>query len=109
MRSRKTTRRYKRRRRRQKAKVGLAPERTELLTIRGASHLGFADDTESLIAVGLMDLIAHEIDPRRQLSISRECVRTFFDIHLQGAGKNTLCNSQQYPEIMVNRIGVDQL
>lgn len=86
----------------------LAPEHTERMTIRGASHFGFADDTKSPIAVGLIDLIARKIDPPRQLSISRECVRTFFDIHLQGAGKNTLCNSRQYPEIVVNWIGVDQ-
>ncbi len=86
----------------------LAPEHTERLMIRGASHFGFADDTKSPIAVGLVDLVARKIDPRRQLSISRECVRTFFDIHLQGARKNTLCNSQQYPEIVANWMGVDQ-
>lgn len=85
----------------------LAPEHTERLTIRGATHFGFADDTKSPIAVGLMDLIAHKMDPPRQLSISRECIRTFFDIHLQGASRDTLCNSDEFPEMKTNWIGVD--
>ncbi len=85
----------------------MAPEHTVRLTLRGATHFGFADDTKSPIAVGLLDLIARKMDPRRQLSISRKCIRTFFDIHLQGANRDTLCNSGEFPEIKDNWIGVD--
>jgi pimeloyl-ACP methyl ester carboxylesterase len=82
------------------------PNRPSLITIRGAHHFSFSDQSllksyyliEGLRSVGAFG----ELDARRGLSITAAYVHTFFDVFLKGASATGLTSvSAQYPEVQV--------
>jgi len=75
-----------------------------LLSIRGANHFTFSDDgalLKSHILRGAFRVIGMlGIDGPRQLAVTADCVRTFFDAHLKGTGASPASVlSPRYPEL----------
>jgi len=84
----------------------LPATRRSLVKIRGANHFFFSDDgglLKSHIVLGtLRRLGVLGIDGRRQLEVTRFCVRGFFDAYLKGSGVSPPeMSSTLYPEIQV--------
>ncbi|WP_204101470.1 alpha/beta hydrolase family protein [Occallatibacter savannae] len=76
----------------------LPADRRLWIGLRGAGHFGFTD-----LTVLLMD-IAHvlKIVPmsnKRQIELSRNCLRSFFDVYLKGAPPSELGSLSGYQEI----------
>jgi len=78
-------------------------------TIRTANHFSFADQIllNSQAAVALLRFAGlGALDARRGLAISADCVRTFFDVTLNGASPAMLKQlSERYPEVAVEHDG----
>jgi hypothetical protein len=75
-----------------------------VITIRGAHHFSFSDQAllksqyliSTLSSLGGMG----KLDSHRGLSITAECVHTFFDIYLKGSSATLMKDaSTQYPEV----------
>jgi predicted dienelactone hydrolase len=84
----------------------LPAEGRSLIKIRGANHFFFSDDgalLKSHIVLGTLHKLGIlGIDGRRQLVVTRYCVRSFFDAYLKGPGVWQLkISSPLYPEIQV--------
>jgi predicted dienelactone hydrolase len=76
------------------------------ISIRGANHFTFTDDgavLKSHLLRGVLRLVGMlGIDGRRQLAVTAYCVRTFFDVHLKGAGPlRPKISSPLFPEITI--------
>lgn len=75
----------------------LPADRRVWIVLRGASHFGFADLT-------ILPLhIAHFLNivpmgDKRQVEITRDCLRTFFDVYVKGAPASRLKSLDAYPE-----------
>ena len=67
----------------------LPADRRNWIALRGAGHYGFADLTILPLQIAHVLKIVPMSDAR-QLEITRECLRTFFDIHLKGAPASLL-------------------
>lgn len=44
-----------------------------------------------------------QMSGRRQITITRDCLRTFFDVYLRGAPPSTLGRLSNYPQIEYSR------
>lgn len=74
------------------------------VVIRGANHFTFSDDgavLKSRLLRGVLRVSGKlRLDGRRQLAITRYCVRSFFDAYLKGTGvSQPEISSPLYPEI----------
>lgn len=72
------------------------------IVLRGAGHFGFVDLTP------LPSHIAHFLNivpmsGKRQIEITRDCLRAYFDVHLKGAPPSILTHLSNYPEIEYSR------
>jgi predicted dienelactone hydrolase len=74
-----------------------------LITIRRANHFSFSDQMllKSHYVIGVLRILGFGgLDGRRGLTITAECVHTFFDVYLKGAPAALLNKpSQLYPEV----------
>jgi dienelactone hydrolase len=77
----------------------LPADRRVMITIRGANHYGFSDDTKNQVAMGLMRTLGRMMDGRRQIAITEHSVSTFFDVYLKGAPASELESGASYPEV----------
>lgn len=64
------------------------------IAIRGANHFGFSDDGAMLKSPAAMAVMRWlgivRLDGRRQIAITANIIRAFFDVYLQGAPAKTL-------------------
>jgi dienelactone hydrolase len=77
-----------------------------LITIRGANHFTFSDDgallKSRLFRTALRLFGKLDIDGRRQLAITADCVHSFFDAHLKSTPDRRVDLSfARYPEVQV--------
>ncbi len=81
----------------------LPKDRRMMLTIHGANHYLFSDNGALLKSPILMRLLhavgVVRIDGRRQLKITADSVREFFDVYLKGEPRAMLTNPSQFPEV----------
>ena len=82
----------------------LPPDGRAILEIRGANHFLFSDDgalLKSHIVMNTLRLFGIVgIAGPRQLAVTAYCLRSFFDVHLKGAGRSRFeIPSPLYPEI----------
>lgn len=84
---------------------GRLPDGRLCLAIRGANHFSFSDQIllNSQAALGLFRLAGFGgLDGRRGLAISAGCVRTFFDVNLNGAPAAALTSlTGRYREVAI--------
>jgi predicted dienelactone hydrolase len=80
-----------------------APGGRSLVAIRGANHFTFSDHllTKNPVLIGLLHGAGVlRLEPRRGLAVSAECVRRFFDVHLEVAPAASLeLPLAGYPEL----------
>lgn len=68
------------------------------IVLRGSEHFGFMDLTPLPLHIAhLLGIVP--MTGRRQITITRNCLRTFFDVHLKGAPRSTLQRLSEYPEV----------
>jgi dienelactone hydrolase len=68
------------------------------IVLRGAGHFGFVDLTPLLSHIAhLLNIVP--MSGKRQIEITRDCLRTYFDVYLKGAPPSILSNLTNYPEI----------
>lgn len=68
------------------------------IKIRGGGHFGFVDLTP--IPLGIAHLLnVVPMSGNRQIEITRHCLRTFFDVYLNGAPASRLQSLRRYPEV----------
>jgi hypothetical protein len=83
----------------------LPSDRRLQITIEGANHYMFSDGAmlkSPLVMRALRMLGIIRLDGRRQLAVTAYCVRSFFDVHLNGASVSRLRDSAElFPEIEV--------
>lgn len=77
----------------------LPGDRRLWITIRGADHYGFSDDTKNQVVMFILRTVGHRITGRRQIAISEHFIDTFFDVYLKGAPLSELQNGAAYPEV----------
>jgi predicted dienelactone hydrolase len=74
-----------------------------LVEIRGANHYLFSDNgallKTPLVVRVLRTLGIVRLDGRRQLAVTAHCVRSFFDVYLQGATRAELTSQLEWAEI----------
>jgi len=77
------------------------------VTIRGATHFMFSDDGSMLKSPLVLRLMRFfgvlHIDGRRQVAVTAQCVRAFFDVYLKGAPASKLEALAQVPEIQLSK------
>jgi predicted dienelactone hydrolase len=80
-------------------------EHRMMLQIKGANHFLFSDNGALLKSPALMQMLRWlrivRIDGRRQLVLTAQVVRAFFDVHLKGAPASELKDRLAAPEIEV--------
>jgi hypothetical protein len=54
---------------------------------------------KSPLVMGVMRRLGKRLDGRRQLAVTAQYIRTFFDVNLQGAPASKLQSQPEYPEI----------
>ena len=83
----------------------LPGDRSVEITVRGANHYSFSDDgamLKSQILRGMLRVFGLVgIDGRRQVIVTAYCVRSFFDVYLNGAPASGLRSQREYPEIQI--------
>lgn len=68
------------------------------IDLRGTGHFGFMDLTPlPLHAANFLKIVP--VGGKRQVAITRDCLRTFFDVYLKGAPASSLRNLSKYPEV----------
>jgi len=77
----------------------LPADRRLMITIRGANHYGFSDDTKNQVAMGLMRTLGRKMGGHRQIAITEHYISTFFDVYLKGAPASELTSIERYPEV----------
>jgi dienelactone hydrolase len=85
----------------------LPGDRTAVVTIRGANHFLFSDNGAMLKSPLVMRLLrllgVVRLDGRRQIAITAQCIRAFFDVHLNGAAASQLQTQlRRFPETDLN-------
>ncbi len=74
------------------------------IVLRGSEHFGFMDLTPLPLqfahALGIV-----RMSSRRQIEITRDCLRTFFGVYLKGAPPSTLRLLRKYPQVEYSREG----
>lgn len=82
-------------------------DRRMMVSIRGANHYLFSDNAAMLKSPLLMRAMRMlgvlRIDGRRQVEITAQCIRTFFDVHLSGAPASELTTQLHCPEIEISQ------
>jgi len=83
---------------------GRLPNGRFLITIRGAHHFSFSDQSllksQYLMRLFTMLVGFGKLDTYRGLTITKTFVHTFFDVYLKGAPSTLLTSiSQEYPEV----------
>jgi predicted dienelactone hydrolase len=71
----------------------------EMITIRGANHFGFSDDTKNHVAMGVMQTLGRMMDGQRQIAITEHYIDVFFDVYLRGAPGAELRSGTGYAEV----------
>jgi predicted dienelactone hydrolase len=73
------------------------------LVINGASHFAFSDDgallKSPLLRAAFHGLGITGLEGSRQLDLTRQIVRAFFDVHLKGASPSVLDAARAQPEV----------
>ncbi|MBV8632668.1 MAG: hypothetical protein JOZ83_17210 [Silvibacterium sp.] len=83
---------------------GRLPKDSRLqVTIRGATHFGFADDVKNHIVTGILLKITSRMAARRQLQISSQFINAFFDVHLRGEPPSRLEDQCGNPQVQCSR------
>ena len=77
----------------------LPSDRRLWITIRGADHYGFSDDTKNQVVMYILRTLGHRMTGLRQIAISEHFIDTFFDVYLKGAPISELQNASPYPEV----------
>ena len=79
------------------------PQKQRLwITLKGAGHFGLADlNPLPLHVAHLLHIVP--MSNQRQIEITRECLRTFFDIYLRQSPASVAQNLSKYPEIQYSR------
>jgi dienelactone hydrolase len=77
----------------------LPADRRAMITIRGANHFGFSDDTKNHVVMGVMHTLGRMMDGQRQIAITEHYIDTFFDVYLKGAPASGLKGGAGYPEV----------
>jgi predicted dienelactone hydrolase len=82
----------------------LPTDRRVEIEIDGANHFMFSDG--ALIRSPLAMRAMHELgivrlEGSRQIALTAQCIRTFFDVHLKGAPASELKTLSQHPEIRI--------
>ena len=68
------------------------------IVLRGAGHFGFMDLTPLPLHIAhLLNVVP--MTGKRQIEITRDCLRTFFDVYLKGAPASGLRGLSRYPEV----------
>ncbi len=76
----------------------LPNDRRLWIVLRGARHYGFADSTLVPLHIAhLLNIVP--MSGKRQIEITRDCLRTFFDVYLKGASPSLLKRLSGYPEV----------
>jgi len=68
------------------------------IMLRGSEHFGFMDLAPLPMHVAYRLNIA-PLDGQHQIAITRDCLRTFFDVYLKGAPVSTLRRIRTYPQV----------
>ena len=72
------------------------------ITLEGAGHFGFADLNPLPLHVAQL-LHLGPMGNQRQIEITRDCLRTFFDLYLRQSPASISQNLSKYPEIQFSR------
>jgi len=76
----------------------LPADRRVWIELKGAGHYGFTDLTVLPLHIAhLLNIVPMSDD--RQVEITRNCLRTFFDVYLRGAPRSALSSLGTYREI----------
>ena len=79
------------------------PENQRLwITLKGTGHFGFADLTPLPLHVAHL-LHIGPISNDRQIEITRDCLRRFFDVYLEESPRSTLQDLSKHPEVQYLR------
>ncbi|MGD0632471.1 MAG: hypothetical protein ABR987_24365, partial [Terracidiphilus sp.] len=74
-----------------------------MVTLRGANHYGFSDDTKNQVVMSIMRGVGRMMDGQRQIAITEHLIDAFFDVHLKGAPRSELESAGAYPEVEYER------
>ncbi|GAC1466242.1 MAG: alpha/beta hydrolase [Isosphaeraceae bacterium] len=81
----------------------LPRDRRLRIMIRGANHYMFSDSAAMLKSPPVMRTLRAlgivRIDGRRQIAVTADCIRGFFDIYLNGAPAPQVRGPRKYPEV----------
>ena len=76
----------------------LPADRRVWIELKGAGHYGFTDLTVLPLHIAhLLNIVPMSDD--RQVEITRNCLRTFFDVYLRGAPRSALSSLRMYREV----------
>jgi hypothetical protein len=77
---------------------GVSKDQRLWVVLRGSGHFGFVDLTPLPLRVAhLLNIIP--MSGKRQIEITRDCLRTFFDVYLKGAPAFRLHILSRHPEV----------
>jgi predicted dienelactone hydrolase len=76
----------------------LPRDRRLQVTIRGATHFGFADDVKNHMLMSILRMRGNRLDARRQLIIASRYINAFFDVYLREQPVSRL-ELQREPEV----------
>lgn len=68
------------------------------IVLRGSEHFGYMDLTPLPLHIAHFLRIV-PMSGKRQIAITRDCLRTFFDVYLKDAPPSTLRSLSNYPEV----------
>jgi pimeloyl-ACP methyl ester carboxylesterase len=81
---------------------GLPEDQRLWIVLRGADHFGFMDLTPLPLQIAHF-LRVVPLGGKRQIVITRDCLRRFFDVYLKGAASYTLRSLSKYPQVEWSR------
>jgi predicted dienelactone hydrolase len=74
-----------------------------MVTLRGANHYGFSDDTRNQVVMSIMRTAGRMMGGQRQIAITEHFIDAFFDVYLKGAPHSELESAGTYPEVEYER------